>query len=88
MDNHSDQRAFDRIRAEFLEMPGMRLMPAQVQRLCGVDSVTCARVLDTLVQLQFLSKGAEGGYRRITDGRAFEGKTAKATIDSLARRAS
>jgi hypothetical protein len=27
----------DRLRAEFLEMPGLRLKSEQVQRLCGVE---------------------------------------------------
>ena len=38
-----------RIRAEFLEMPGMRLKPGQVQRLCGIEGAACQMVLDLLV---------------------------------------
>ena len=29
----------NRLRAEYLEMPGLRLKPAQVQRLDGVDTM-------------------------------------------------
>jgi hypothetical protein len=29
------EQAFNRIRAEFMEMPGMRLTPEQVERLSG-----------------------------------------------------
>ena len=41
MDRSSYQQAFARIRAEYLEMPGMRLTAAQVHRLSGVDISTC-----------------------------------------------
>jgi uncharacterized coiled-coil protein SlyX len=33
--------ALNRLRAEFLEMPGMHLRPEQVQRLCGVERGLC-----------------------------------------------
>jgi hypothetical protein len=62
------REAFERIRAEYLEMPGMRLTPAQVQRLSGVDISICALVLDDLVRAQFLSKGLDGSYARGSDG--------------------
>ena len=63
------RQAFDRIRAEYLEMPGMRLTPAQVQRLSGVDASICALVLDDLVRAQFLYKGRlDGIYARASDG--------------------
>ena len=31
----------ERIRSEYLEMSGLRLTDAQVERLCGVDRTTC-----------------------------------------------
>ena len=37
----------ERVRAEFMEMPGLRLTPAQVQRLCGIESMMCKAVLAT-----------------------------------------
>jgi hypothetical protein len=40
---------FNRIRAEFLEMPGLRLTSEQVQRLCGIERTICQLVLDMLV---------------------------------------
>src|ERR1043166_9943713 len=43
-------RALDRIRAEFLEMPGLRLTIEQAHRLCGVEQSVCAEVLDELVE--------------------------------------
>jgi len=38
----------NRLRAEFLEMPGLCLKPEQVQRLCGVERTMCQMVLDAL----------------------------------------
>jgi hypothetical protein len=48
------QQAFDRIRAEFMEMPGMRLTPEQVSRLSGADRNVCKSVLEDLVRAGFL----------------------------------
>ena len=65
------EQAFNRIRAEFMEMPGMRLTPEQVERLSGVGCPICRLVLDDLVRAGFLSVGAGGTYARSTDfGRA------------------
>ena len=60
------QEAFERISAEFFEMPSMRLTPAQVQRLSGVDADVCKRVLDDLVRAKFLGRLPNGGYGRPT----------------------
>ena len=56
-----------RIRAEFLEMPGMRLKLEQVQRLCGVDGTMCEKLLDLLVDEGFLCVRSDGHYARVTD---------------------
>ena len=61
------EQAFNRIRAEYMEMPGMRLTPQQVERLCGVDSGVCRVVLDDLVRAQFLHVNEDGSYTRRTD---------------------
>ena len=60
--------ALNRLRAEFLEMPGMHLKPEQVQRLCGVERGLCQTVLDSLVDAKFLCVSADGQYARVTDG--------------------
>jgi len=39
-----------RLRAEYLEMPGLRLKAGQVQRLCGIDQTMCQLVLDSLLE--------------------------------------
>ena len=58
----------DRIRGEFLEMPGLRLTPAQAEKLCGVDHTLCQAVLDALVDARFLAVNRAGMYTRATDG--------------------
>jgi hypothetical protein len=58
----------DRVRAEYLEMPGLRLTRAQAQRLCGLEGAICQAVLDVLVEEKFLVLTATGSYARATDG--------------------
>lgn len=57
-----------RIRAEFLEMPGLRLTLEQAQRLCGIERGLCKMVLDTLVADKFLCVKSDGAYARLTEG--------------------
>ena len=57
-----------RIRAEYLEMPGMQLTLEQAQRLCGVERDVCRRVLEMLVAMKFLCVKPNGVYGRVTDG--------------------
>jgi hypothetical protein len=59
--------AIERVRAEYLEMPGMRLTVVQVQRLFGVDASACRTVLDWLVEGKFLYANPDGTYVRFTD---------------------
>jgi hypothetical protein len=56
------------IRAEYLEMPGLRLKATQVQRLCGIEQTMCQLVLDSLVESHFLCLKPDGAYARATDG--------------------
>lgn len=58
----------ERIRSEYLEMPGLRLTREQLQRLCGLDRAICEHVLDALVEMRFLSRKPGGAYARATDG--------------------
>ena len=60
------QRALDRIRAEFLEMPGLQLTIDQVHRLCGVERAVCSEVLALLVDQEFLYRKTDGRYSRVT----------------------
>jgi hypothetical protein len=56
------------IRAEFPEMPGMRLTLSQAKRLWGLDEQTCAQALELLTTDGFLNRRADGIYTRLTDG--------------------
>ena len=56
-----------RIQGEYAEMPGLRLTPAQAQRLWGLDRATCEALLKTLVNEKFLSQTQDGSFIR-TDG--------------------
>ena len=53
-----------RIRSEFLEMPGLRLTPAQAARLWALDRHMSERLLDHLTMAGFLLKTSEGAYVR------------------------
>jgi hypothetical protein len=57
-----------RLRAEYLDMPGLRLKPEQVQRLCGLERIVCQSVLDALVVGNFLRVTIDGEYVRLFDG--------------------
>jgi hypothetical protein len=61
------EQAFQRIRAEYLEMPGMRLTAAQVERLSGVETSVCKRVLNDLVRTKFLRVSSDGTFVRSND---------------------
>jgi hypothetical protein len=59
-----------RIRAEFLEMPGLGLTLDQAYRLCGVERNLCKTLLDALVDEKFLRVRLDGRYARVSDGSA------------------
>lgn len=54
----------DRVRGEFLEMPGLSLTPQQASRLWAVDRATSERVLNRLASAGFLARTREGVYLR------------------------
>ena len=60
-------RTLERIRAEFLEIPGLRLTVEQTRRLCGVEPDLCEAVLDALVDAKFLRLMRDNTYMRLTD---------------------
>ena len=67
----------ERLRAEFLEMPGLRLTAQQVHRLCGVDQDACHAILDLLVREEFLCAKPDGTYARLTEGIILRPRPAK-----------
>jgi len=58
----------DRLRSEFVEMPGLWLTREPTQCLCGVERAVCQSVLDALVHAKFLCVTSDGSYARDTDG--------------------
>jgi two-component system, cell cycle response regulator DivK len=56
-----------RIRAEFEEMPGLKLTLDQARRLWTLDVTMCRIVLAKLVEEGFLVEGRDGAYRRHHD---------------------
>jgi hypothetical protein len=78
----------ERLRSEFLEMPGLRLTKKQVQRLCGIDEASCTAALNALVDLKFLRVNADGSYARTVDGLAVALRPAAARLNPRLRQAS
>jgi hypothetical protein len=54
----------ERIRSEFLEMPGLQLTMPQAARLWGLDISACEQVVDVLVQSAFLRRTGSGAVTR------------------------
>ena len=55
----------NRIRSEFIEMPGLRLRLDQAQRLWNLDRSSCETVLSCLVDANFLRRDGENAYARL-----------------------
>jgi hypothetical protein len=53
-----------RIRAEYLDLPGLSLTARQAQRLWNLDSETCQRVLDLMIRDNFLRRTPQAQYVR------------------------
>lgn len=49
-----------RVRAEFLEMPGLKLTLSQAQRLWGMDRSTCEALIEELTASRFLARTRDG----------------------------
>ncbi len=74
------QQMVTRIRAEYLDMPGLHLTAPQVQRLCGIELQICQAALDSLVGAQFLQLSADGRYTRLTNREIARHRIAKAEL--------
>jgi hypothetical protein len=79
------QDALNRLRAEYLEMPGLRLKPEQVQRLCGIERTMCQLALDSLLESKFLCVKPDGHYARLTDGTIHRPHPAKTHLETDTR---
>jgi hypothetical protein len=60
---------YERLRNEFIEMPGLRLTASQAYRLCGIEADACETALTALVDAKFLCRKDDGTYMRLTEGR-------------------
>lgn len=57
-----------RVRAEYCEMPGLSLTPAQAARLFGLEHAVAADVLGGLLQSGFLASTKGGRFARAGTG--------------------
>ena len=57
-----------RVRSEFIEMPGMQLTVRQATRLWNLDTDDCRSVIDTLVERGFLAWTPRHTVVRAGDG--------------------
>jgi len=64
------EQVLQRICAECLEMPGLRLSRKQAQRLWGLEEEACGQILEFLLKTAFLKLAARDTYGRVTDGPA------------------
>jgi hypothetical protein len=55
---------FHRARAEFREMPGLRLTFSQMQRLWTLDDPTCQALVERLLRSRVLTRTPSGQYVR------------------------
>ena len=74
------QDVLERVRGEYLEMPGLRLKPEHVQRLCGVEPAVCQMALDALVHARFLCANTDGTYARLASGEVSQVRVSKADL--------
>lgn len=61
----SADEVLERIRADYLEMPGLRVSTAQARRLWGLEPVVCDRALGMLQERQFLKRLTDGTFVRV-----------------------
>lgn len=59
-----DTVAERRVRAEFEEMPGMKLTVPQASRLFGLDEAICQTIVDRLVRIAYLRRTETGAVTR------------------------
>jgi hypothetical protein len=61
----ASEEVLRRVQGEFLEMPGLRLTPAQARRLWGLDATACDALLSELVNAKFLFRTRDGAFMRV-----------------------
>lgn len=81
MSEPAASEVLQRIRAEYIEMPGLSLTVNQVERLCGIERRVCELALKTLVAAGFLSVRPDGAYGRFCDPDISRSRPAKASLE-------
>ena len=64
MDALIPQEALTRIQMEYVEMPGLKLTPLQIGRLCGLPQEICEGALALLLRNGFLRQSRDGAFLR------------------------
>ena len=67
-----------RIQSRFLEIPGLKLTPLQVQECFDLDEVTSRALLGMLVEAKVLSKTRDGAYVRLFPHAVVENRSDRA----------
>jgi len=57
----------ERVRAEYLEMPGLTLTRWQMRRMWLLDASVCDAVVDALVASHFLCRRSNNTYVRVSN---------------------
>ena len=73
-ERETDSNLETRIRAEFAEMPGLKLTLPQASRLFNVERLRCERILEELVTHGDLSSSG-GSFQRFDGDRAHPDST-------------
>jgi hypothetical protein len=68
MKPHSVDAIVQRVRGEYLEMPGLSLTERQAERLWHLEPEVCHSLFKALVDSGFLRQTPRGGYVRATVG--------------------
>jgi hypothetical protein len=56
------------VRAEYVEMPGLKLTERQIQRLWNLDAALCDAVIASLIAGRFLKQASGDAYVRFDGG--------------------
>jgi muconolactone delta-isomerase len=56
--------AIERVKADYIEMPGLSLTTGQMRRLWQFDAEICDAVVDVLVATEFLRRRRDSSYVR------------------------
>ena len=56
------QGAAERVLADYLEMPGLKLTASQIRRLCGISQELCEDATTSLVRARVLRRLPDGQF--------------------------